>query len=271
MKTHYQLLGLDPAAPADEIKRAFRREIARYHPDKVQHLGPEFQEIAASRAAELTEAYRMLMDTTARRRYDEALSTGVRHDPHLARRQEPAYGTAAPVEAPVRSTSAEAVAPRERVGRRFQQERTTTGDVLRKAAIAKLRDAVSRVNGSELLTVAGFDLAYAIKPRRSLYKKPEPHMRLLARFVAQVDGAAVEEAWLLATKYGAFDGVICMMLLGSGLSPAKELGIAVAEQRRKSRTAPVVVPVDVRDWEALFPPDVPDVVRQVVQRLRDGS
>ena len=33
-----------------------RREIARYHPDKVQHLGPEFQEIAATRAAELTEA-----------------------------------------------------------------------------------------------------------------------------------------------------------------------------------------------------------------------
>ena len=33
-------------APADEIKKAFRREIARYHPDKVQHLGQEFQEMA---------------------------------------------------------------------------------------------------------------------------------------------------------------------------------------------------------------------------------
>ena len=37
----------DADAPADEIKKAFRREIARYHPDKVQHLGQEFQEMAA--------------------------------------------------------------------------------------------------------------------------------------------------------------------------------------------------------------------------------
>lgn len=254
MKTHYQLLGLDPASPADEIKRAFRREIARYHPDKVQHLGPEFQEIAATRAAELTVAYRILMDTTSRRRYDEALGTGVRCDPRPAPRQWKAFGTAAPLEAPVRAT---------------------TGDVLRKAAIVKLRDAVRRVNGSQPLTVAGFDAAYVINPRRSLFSKTAPHMRLLARFVSQVDAAALEEAWPLAAKSGAFDGVVCMMLLGCGLAPAMELGIAVAEQRRKIRTGahvvvPVVVPVDVRDWEALFPPDVPDVVRRVVQLLREG-
>jgi hypothetical protein len=251
VKTHYQLLGLDPASPDDEIKRAFRREIARFHPDKVQHLGPEFQEIAATRAAELTEAYRILMDAASRRRYDEALGTGVGYDPHPAPRHGKAFGTAAPVEAPVRAT---------------------TGDVLRQAAIARLRDAVGRLNGSETLTVAGFDAAYVINPRRSLFKKTEPQMRLLVRFVSQVDRAAVEEAWPLAAKSGAFDGVICMMLLGRGLSPAKELGIAVAEQRRKTRTgAPVVVPVDLRDWDALFPPDVPDVVREVVQRLREGS
>ena len=35
------------AASADEIKRAFRQQIARYHPDKVQHLGKEFQALAA--------------------------------------------------------------------------------------------------------------------------------------------------------------------------------------------------------------------------------
>ena len=74
MKTYYEILGVDRAAPTDEIKRAFRREIARYHPDKVQHLGPEFQEIAATRAAELTEAYRILMDEAGRRRYDEQLA-----------------------------------------------------------------------------------------------------------------------------------------------------------------------------------------------------
>lgn len=51
MKTHYELLEVVAEASADDIKRAFRREIAKYHPDKVQHLGVEFQEIAALRAA----------------------------------------------------------------------------------------------------------------------------------------------------------------------------------------------------------------------------
>ena len=44
------------------MKRAFRLQIARYHPDKVQHLGQEFQAMAAERAAELTEAYRVRTD-----------------------------------------------------------------------------------------------------------------------------------------------------------------------------------------------------------------
>ena len=50
LKNYYQLLEIAPAAPADEVKRAFRLQIARYHPDKVQHLGAEFQAMAAGRA-----------------------------------------------------------------------------------------------------------------------------------------------------------------------------------------------------------------------------
>src|SRR3954471_20914227 len=77
LSTHYHLLGVDPAAPSDEIKQAFRREIARYHQDKVQHLGEEFQRLAATRAAELTEAYRVLMDAELRGKYDNVLEVGV--------------------------------------------------------------------------------------------------------------------------------------------------------------------------------------------------
>src|SRR5947208_3067795 len=49
--------------------------MARYHPDKVQHLGKEFQAMAAERAAELTEAYRILSDDTRRAEYDRVRST----------------------------------------------------------------------------------------------------------------------------------------------------------------------------------------------------
>jgi hypothetical protein len=56
------------------------------------------------------------------------------------------------------------------------------------------------------------------------------------------------------------------------LAPARDLAAAVAEQRRKTRkSAPVLVPVDVRDWEALFPPEAPAAVRAILQRLRDGK
>src|SRR5687767_15907393 len=70
------MLDVVPTASADEIKRAFRREIAKYHPDKVQHLGQEFQEIAASKAAELTQAYKTLSDDNRRAEYDESLRAG---------------------------------------------------------------------------------------------------------------------------------------------------------------------------------------------------
>ena len=70
MQNFYQLLSVEPIASREDIKKAFRAEIARYHPDKVQHLGKEFQEMAATRAAMLTEAYRTLMNAELRSEYD---------------------------------------------------------------------------------------------------------------------------------------------------------------------------------------------------------
>ena len=78
MKDYYRLLEIAPAAPQDEVKRAFRLQIARYHPDKVQHLGKEFQAMAADRAAELTEAYRILSDAGRRAEYDRARSASAK-------------------------------------------------------------------------------------------------------------------------------------------------------------------------------------------------
>ena len=68
------MLSVARDAPADDIKKAFRREIARYHPDKVQHLGKEFQDMAAGRASELNEAHRVLSNEVQRAEYDRALA-----------------------------------------------------------------------------------------------------------------------------------------------------------------------------------------------------
>ena len=56
----YAVLGLRPGATKDEIRAAYRNLIAKYHPDKVAHLGIEFQEIAKTKALELNRAYEIL-------------------------------------------------------------------------------------------------------------------------------------------------------------------------------------------------------------------
>lgn len=263
MKTHYELLGVERGAPAEEIKRAFRREIARYHPDKVQHLGAEFQEIAAMRAAELTEAYRVLMDAGEREKYDAALA---------APAQRPAYSPApaahaAPAAAPAQAPHAAGVH-----ARHVERPRRATDLFVTKAALRMLDEAVSDVvPAAEPISVRGFDAGYALKSKRSLFGKVKPDIAMLARFVGHVDPAAVEESWGLGRAAAIDSEPVCLLVMGGGLAPSGELAVAVAEQRRKTRTRQLLlVPVDVRDWEALLPPDTPAPVRAVLQRLRDG-
>lgn len=261
MKSYYDLLGVLPNAAADEIKRAFRREIARYHPDKVQHLGPEFQEIAATRAAELTEAYRILMDAGSRQRYDDGLVDGPAPRPA-------AQPPATPAPAPPPQPPAEPVPER-----RSQQDRVTTTEFVRKAVFARLRAAVGAVSdGASVSTAPGLDAVYSLKGKGGLFRKAEAPLRLLAKYVAHVDRGAVEEVWPSASSMAHTGETVCLLLLGTGVAPGRELSAAVADLRRKTRkTGPILVPVDVRDWDALFPPEAPASVRAILQRLRAGE
>ena len=43
-RTPYDILGVGPTATTEEIKAAYRRLVNQYHPDKVSHLGEEFQQ-----------------------------------------------------------------------------------------------------------------------------------------------------------------------------------------------------------------------------------
>jgi hypothetical protein len=265
------LLGVTPASNRDEIKRAFRREISRYHPDKVQHLGPEFQEIAATRASELTAAYRVLMDEAARLAYDEQLEEGVGPGPPVtppapgapqARAPQPPVGTE-----PGRSSPSAAVSERSVSAR----DRDDTTEFVRKAVLARVREAVAEVVDEALSGGAsgGIDAAYEIRGRTGLFRRADPPLRLLVRYVPQVDAQAVEQAWGIAIKAGP-EPKTCLLLMGSGLAPAPELAAAVAEQRRRTRLmGPLIVPVDVRDWGALFPPEAPASIRAIVKRLAE--
>ncbi|WP_454616496.1 J domain-containing protein [Bradyrhizobium cenepequi] len=56
-RSWWEILGVNKEATQDDIKTAFRREIARYHPDRVEGLGGELRELAEKKAKEINWAY----------------------------------------------------------------------------------------------------------------------------------------------------------------------------------------------------------------------
>lgn len=61
-KNPYDVLGLEHNATQAQIKNAYRQLVNKYHPDKVQHLGDEFKELAESRFKEIQRAFEQLID-----------------------------------------------------------------------------------------------------------------------------------------------------------------------------------------------------------------
>lgn len=260
MKTYYELLELAADAPSDEIKRAFRREIAKYHPDKVQHLGKEFQEIAAVRAAELTAAYKTLLDPAARAAYDEQLG-------------HPAPADAAPAASPQAPEPADAP-PRSsgtpRSGTWFATERRGAVEFVRRAAIARFQAALAREFGEhERLAPQGFEAAAIPSP--GLFSRKLPP-QVVGRVVESVDARSVAETWGLAVKLKKEpQRDVCVFLMGPLLAPPSELAAAISAQRKRPMPGGgrlVLVPVNTKDWNAHVPNDAPDVVKSLLSRLQ---
>jgi uncharacterized membrane protein YkvA (DUF1232 family) len=57
----YKILGVESGASPNEIKAAYRELVGKYHPDKVTHLGKEFQEMAHRKLLAIQKAYEALM------------------------------------------------------------------------------------------------------------------------------------------------------------------------------------------------------------------
>jgi len=57
IKSCFEVLGLNESSSNEEIKKAYRELVFKYHPDKVQHLGEEFKKIAHEKFVEIKNAY----------------------------------------------------------------------------------------------------------------------------------------------------------------------------------------------------------------------
>jgi DnaJ-class molecular chaperone len=56
----YEVLGVDRGEGFEEIRRRYKEKLLQYHPDRVLHLGREFQEMAERKAKEITEAFQKI-------------------------------------------------------------------------------------------------------------------------------------------------------------------------------------------------------------------
>jgi curved DNA-binding protein CbpA len=276
LKNYYALLEVLPTAPAEDVKRAFRLQIARYHPDKVQHLGKEFQEMAAVRAAELTEAYRILSDEGRRAEYDKARAAEGDIAAPPSPKSPSASAEAAQEAAAAATTAPEGGAARRqepKAGGQFKETRASRDEFVRKAILERFRQAFSQVAGSgyDESSARGFDVAWL--PKAKLFKRKKGP-RLAVKFVSRVDAAAVADAWAQAGKWNVPQGDdVCVILMATDLAPQRELADAIAEQRRRPVRGVKVtlIPVNASIWDAHMPTDAPAVAKDVLVRLRQGN
>ncbi|HXM92882.1 MAG TPA: DUF4388 domain-containing protein [Candidatus Dormibacteraeota bacterium] len=71
--THYELLGVTPESPKDQIKRSFYALARKFHPDR--HMGRnEWIELLQKLMAALTEAYKTLVDEERKAAYNARLA-----------------------------------------------------------------------------------------------------------------------------------------------------------------------------------------------------
>lgn len=56
----YKILDIEKSATNDEVKAAYRKMVKKYHPDKLQHLGPEHMKGAEEKFKQVQKAYEQI-------------------------------------------------------------------------------------------------------------------------------------------------------------------------------------------------------------------
>jgi DnaJ-class molecular chaperone len=69
-ESHYEVLGVGPAASVAELKKAFQAQARLYHPDTMHGKAPAAVSAAEARFHRVHEAWTVLQDPSLRAQYD---------------------------------------------------------------------------------------------------------------------------------------------------------------------------------------------------------
>ena len=56
----WEVLHVEPGASPEAIEAAYKAQLLKYHPDRVSHLGDEFQQLAHRKTLAIRQAYTIL-------------------------------------------------------------------------------------------------------------------------------------------------------------------------------------------------------------------
>jgi hypothetical protein len=233
--------------------------------------------MAADRAAELTEAYRILSDEGRRGEYDRARNgaaspaAAAAEPPPPSAAVEPDVATKPVAEAQHTASPPPPTAPPEStIGAQFRTERASRDEFVRKATVSRVRTVIDAVlEGYDQVDLPGFDLAWT--PKSRMFGRARGP-RLFCRFVSRVDRDAVADVWSQAAKTVKGDEEVCVLLIGSEIAPAGELATAIGDQRKRQRAMKLsLIPVDARAWDARMPLDAPAIAKTLLARLKSGQ
>ena len=63
IENDYLILEIDPSASDEEVKKAYRKQAMKHHPDKLNHLGDDIRKAAEERFAKLNDSYERIKKT----------------------------------------------------------------------------------------------------------------------------------------------------------------------------------------------------------------
>jgi len=249
------LLGITLPASTEGIKKAYRRQIARYHPDKVHHLGEEFQLLAAEKSAQLTDIYHQLLESGGCDPSVDATPVVSDEPPSVA--SAPVTGAGAAPNRAARMSSWQAVA------------HGCPSLILGAATDRMIQSVRSTLPGADELMVAGFSLACRTRVdwRGRLLMRRSPTYGVLLRTPADAPANGRRAPRLREVLPGVDGAIVLFDLI---VDPRVNDRRDVSDPPTPTRAEPHVftVSVDAMTWKARVPDEAPEMAHQILARVR---